>query len=252
MFLELPSPRRGQHSPWRRPGVGMWLWVMSQILVLLWGRCWLNSDSWSTETAFPWSKEESSRNALPCSLPHVMWRQENQGSPLLPLPRIQMTTHSEVPRDISGTGSSEGPEHAGLSHWSGCTPLPKPGIAKFPSLPWALRWPRSCWSRLQHKSSRQFIYNLRESKSIILSSWPSLHIPCSNHRAAGTRLALWMQDFSLWSLSNEADPRGSPTANWYCRIGLLGLHLLAHCRAWHLQVWLHFDSEDNCWNSPQN
>lgn len=132
MFLELPSPWRGQHSPWRRPGVGMWLWVMSQILILLWGRCWLTSDSWSTETV--WSEEESSGNALPWSPPWVMGKHENQGSPLIPLPRIQMTAGSDVPGGILGTGSSEGPEHASLGHWSGCTPLPKPEIAKLPSL----------------------------------------------------------------------------------------------------------------------
>lgn len=125
---------------------GMWLWVMSQIPVLLWGRCWLTSDSWSTEAV--WSEEQSSRNALPCSLPWVMWRQERISPSSSP-------THSDVSGDISGTGSSEGPEHAGLGHWSGCTPLPEAGIAKSLSLPWALVRPRSCWSRLQHESSRQ-------------------------------------------------------------------------------------------------
>lgn len=212
----------------------MWLWVMSQILVLLWGRCWLTSDSWSTEAV--WSEEQSSRNALPCSLPWVMWRQERISPSSSP-------THSDVSGDISGTGSSEGPERAGLGHWFGRTPLPKAEIAKFPSL-------STCGTKILLEQAATWIlqaviYSLRESKNIILSSWPSLHIPCSNQKAAGTRLALLSLELEQWSRS-----LGKPHTKLV--VQMLGLHLPALCRAWHLQVCLHFDSEECGWNCPQN
>lgn len=137
-------------------------------------------------TVFPWSEEKDSRNAFPQSRPlHYVRAGESEiSSPTSSLDADDssaLKSHAVLqPQDairiltmqvwVYGLAAPQFYSSWFQQKGRGVQPSNKLLFPSLPSLPWTLRRPRSWWSRLQQESTRQFIYSLRESSNIILSS----------------------------------------------------------------------------------
>lgn len=96
MPLDLPAPRKGQHSPWRMPGLDMWLWGMSDPhFPSALGKMLINQ--WRLENWLYFHGQRTLEMLFPTRCLYIMWGQENQGSPVLPLPWMQVTAQHWSP-----------------------------------------------------------------------------------------------------------------------------------------------------------
>lgn len=205
-----------------------WKWVHSNWFILLIRRC-LSEVMYSWKMlcdSVGWIVQTNTNFPTNICLCYINLLVSAQGSPEFIFHKYPYNSSlAGIPREYTRGniwGSCFRRSFLGQRPWT--TAPSFPFLLPFPffSFLFPLRRPRPCCSRLQLEFSWQFIYSWGEGNSVVLSSWISLHIPCSNHKAVWARLV---------HTGLGASPL-FPVVQW-----------TLHCRAWDLKVWLHLDAE---------